>query len=453
MKIDALVIVFHFEDDQDFNAFEFAKLNPLLSMGFIFSMGAETVEAFMTNEDVKKLLNSNEKFDAVIVELCAIDALLGLGQHFDCPVIAVNTFDGVYWNDVYTGNQSPYSYVPMVFTGLPDKMTFSQRLSNTIYSSIEKLVFTFYHLRQQRKLYEKHFPLATRSFDEIHKSVSVLFMNSHVSSSSARPLLPNMIGINGIHVQPAKKLPEDIKNFLDSATDGVIVFSMGSFVKSTDYLPHQREAFVKTFGKLKQKVLWKYENETLPGNPGNIMISSWLPQRDAVAHPNVKVFITHGGNLGTTEALSEGVPLLGVPLFGDQLMNMKRAEAKGYGLTINFQNITEEGFSEALNELLTNPVYAQNAKRFSQIFKDRPMDPKQTVVYWSEHVVRHHGAEYLKATGRKLNFIEFHLIDVYATLFAGAFGVFFVFYKICKLILGLMSKKSTPKKQKKQKKK
>lgn len=60
----------------------------------------------------------------------------------------------------------------------------------------------------------------------------------------------------------------------------------------------KREAFVKAFGKLKERVLWKYENETLPNNPGNIKISSWIPQRDILAHPNVKIFITHGGILG-----------------------------------------------------------------------------------------------------------------------------------------------------------
>lgn len=397
-------------------------------------MGYETVHQVMTNQGIQALLNSNEKFDAVIVELFAIDALLGFGQHFDCPIIGVNTFDGVYWNDVYTGNESPFSYVPNVFLGLPDKMSFRQRLSNTIYSQIEKFTYNFYHLRNQQKLYEKYFPKATQTFDEVHKSLSVLFMNSHVSTSSARPFLPNMIGINGIHIQPVKPLPEDIKKFLDSATDGVILFSMGSFVQSTDWTTQQREAFVRTFAKLKLKVLWKYENETLPGNPGNIMIGSWIPQRDIVAHPNVKVFITHGGNLGTTEDLSEGVPILGIPLFGDQVMNIKRAVAKGYALALDFQNITEENFSESLNELLTNPKYDENAKRISRIFKDRPMDPKQTVVYWTEHVIRHQGAEHLKAEGRQLSYIEFHLMDVYATLIAGAFGCLYIFLKIFKLM-------------------
>jgi len=130
--------------------------------------------------------------------------------------------------------------------------------------------------------------------------------------------MPNTVEIAGIHVKPVKPLPADIQEFLDSATDGVILFSMGSFIQSKQWPVEMREALVKSFGKLKQKVLWKYENETLPGNPGNIKIGSWIPQRDILAHPNVKLFITHGGLLGTTEAIIEGVPVLGLPIFGDQ---------------------------------------------------------------------------------------------------------------------------------------
>lgn len=420
-------------------------MNPLFSLSFLFTFGEAQAEHVMTSESVQTLLKSNEKFDLVIVELFAIEALLGFGQHFNCPLIGVNTFDAIYWNDIYTGNESPFSYIPNVFLGMPDHMTFPQRLTNTIFSQIEKFVYTFYHLRNQRKLYEKHFPKASKSFEEVRTDISILFMNSHASSSSPRPLLPNMIGINGIHIAPTKPLPDDIKKFLDSATDGVILFSMGSFVQSTDWTVQQREAFLKTFSKLKQKVLWKYENETLPGNPGNIMIGSWIPQRDIVAHPNVKVFITHGGALGTTESLSEGVPLLGIPLFGDQRMNIKRAEAKGYALTVDYRNITEENFSKALNELLTNPSYITNAKRLSGIFKDRPLTPKESVVYWTEHVIRQKGAHYLKAEGLNLSYVEFHLLDVYATLIASALGLFYIFFKISMKVLGMLRKSSTKK--------
>jgi glucuronosyltransferase len=178
-------------------------------------------------------------------------------------------------------------------------------------SLFEWVYFKAIHFPIQRHLYQKYFPDAKRSMDEMYKNYSFVFMNQHVSFSSARPYLPTMIEVGGIHVKPAKKLPEEFEKYLDSATDGVILFSMGSYIDGIDWKIEDREAFIKIFGKLKQKVIWRYSNETLPGNPGNIKISSWLPQRDILAHPNVKLFITHGGLLGTTEALVEGVPVLG----------------------------------------------------------------------------------------------------------------------------------------------
>lgn len=197
-------------------------------------------------------------------------------------------------------------------------MSFKERLWNTAFTLIEKGIYHGYYMSRQRKLYSKYFPNAKRSFDEIYFNTSIIFSNTHVSSNTIRPSMPNTVEIAGIHVKPAKPLPADIQEFLDSATDGAILFSMGSFIQSKQWPVEKREAFVKTFGKLKQKVLWKYENETLPNNPGNIKIGSWIPQRDILAHPNVKLFITHGGLLGTTEAIAEGIPVLGIPIFGDQ---------------------------------------------------------------------------------------------------------------------------------------
>jgi glucuronosyltransferase len=193
------------------------------------------------------------------------------------------------------------------------------------------------------------------------------------------------------------------------------------------------------------KVLWKYENETLPNNPGNIKISPWIPQRDILAHPNVKVFITHGGLLGTTEAVVEGVPVLGLPIFGDQKMNMAKAVTRGYGLQIYFDDISEEKIDEALKELLENPIYSQRAKEISQRFNDRPMTPQQSVVYWTEYAVRHHGAAHLKAAAADLSFIELHLIDVYAALAAILLIILYIDYKILKFILSKCFKKSAKK--------
>lgn len=39
---------------------------------------------------------------------------------------------------------------------------------------------------------------------------------------------------------------------------------------------------MKVFAKLPQRILWKYENDTLPDKPNNVMINKWMPQYDVL---------------------------------------------------------------------------------------------------------------------------------------------------------------------------
>ena len=202
---------------------------------------------------------------------------------------------------------------------------------------------------------------------------------------------------------------------------------MGSIIQAVNWPVEKREALIQAFGKIKQKVLWKYENETLPNKPENVMISKWIPQRDVLAHPNVKLFITHGGLLGTTEAIFEGVPVLGIPIYADQQMNMIKAENMGIGIAIDYNNIDEALISKNINKILTNFNYHKNAKSLSKVYKDRPVTPQKSVVFWVEYVIRHNGATHLRSVAHNLNFIELHSIDSYALI------VFILFACYCLL--------------------
>ena len=56
----------------------------------------------------------------------------------------------------------------------------------------------------------------------------------------------------------------------------------------------KRKMMLNVFSRLKQKVIWKWETE-MADAPDNVLISSWLPQTSLLAHPNLKLFITHAG--------------------------------------------------------------------------------------------------------------------------------------------------------------
>lgn len=73
-----------------------------------------------------------------------------------------------------------------------------------------------------------------------------------------------------------------------------------------------------------------------------------------LVHPNVKLFISHGGISGVYETVDAGVPVLGFPLYYDQPRNLQNLVDAGMAITMELMTVTEKQFSHATNELLHN---------------------------------------------------------------------------------------------------
>ena len=69
-----------------------------------------------------------------------------------------------------------------------------------------------------------------------------------------------------------------------------------------------------------------------------------------------RAFITHGGLGSTTEATYHGVPLVGIPIFGDQDINMYRAEGNGFAVRLNYDDLTEESILNAIHKVISDPT-------------------------------------------------------------------------------------------------
>jgi glucuronosyltransferase len=70
---------------------------------------------------------------------------------------------------------------------------------------------------------------------------------------------------------------------MDEAPNGVIFFSMGTHLKSTQMPKSTLDAFLETFSKLKQRIIWKSEFHTLPGLSKNVKVAKYLPQFDILS--------------------------------------------------------------------------------------------------------------------------------------------------------------------------
>lgn len=115
-----------------------------------------------------------------------------------------------------------------------------------------------------------------------------------------------------------------------------------------------------------------------------------------------------------------------------------KAEKSGVALRIQFSDITVEAFTTKLNELLNNPKYFNKAKEISRVFRDNPIHPMDTSMFYIEYVMRHKGAKYFKSAAIELNWYQNMMLDVYVAfvsiLIATVLIVAFIFKRIFKLI-------------------
>lgn len=142
----------------------------------------------------------------------------------------------------------------------------------------------------------------------MYRKISLILVNIHKSTSRPRPQMPGIIQVGGAHIKPPKALPQNLQDFMDQAEHGVIFFSLGAYLQSSQMPKEKIEIFLNAFSKLKQRIIWKFEDESIK-TPPNVLVKKWLPQSDILAHKNVVLFITHGGNLNPQDLSSTKVTL------------------------------------------------------------------------------------------------------------------------------------------------
>ncbi|XP_016966273.1 UDP-glucosyltransferase 2-like [Drosophila biarmipes] len=356
------------------------------------------------------------KFDLMILGYFINDFQLGVAHKLGVPVIVDWMAAPIPIIDKFVGNPAEVSYVPLQGPVGTNSSSFLKRAENLVKFLLMEYIMVVFDYKLTG-IYNEVFPEKDQpTLKELRKNISIAFVGAHlIAEGPIRPLVPATIEIGGIQVKDKPDpLPKDIEQFLNKSSQGAVFLSLGSNIKSSTVKPEIVQTIFKVLSGLKENVIWKWEDlENTPGNASNILYKNWLPQDDILAHPNTKLFITHAGKGGITEAQYHGVPMVALPIFGDQPGNAAVMEASGYGLALDLLTITEDSLRKALKEVLENKKYSQAIGKFSALYRDRPLTAKQSVVFWTEYILRHHGAPHLQSPSVHMNFIQLHNLDIY----------------------------------------
>ena len=402
------------------------------TLDLVYDIGLGTSEYAFNKPNIREfIMNDDQHFDLIFAEQFYQEAFLMLAHKYKAPIVTLGTFGFASYMYPIMGAMSPWSHVPHEFMSFTDHMTFYERVYNVLGHVFEHFYRKYHYLPLQDEMAKKYFlhlPGPLPSVSELEKQISVIILNSHVPLSTPRPTVQGMVQVGGLHIKEPKPLPDELQSFLDGAKDGVIYFSLGTNLKSADLPQEKLKIFFNVFSEMKQRIVWKFENENIEGLPENVIIKKWMPQNDILAHKNVKVFITHGGLLGTQEGVFHNVPMLGVPIYCDQHLNMNKAKLGGYALSLEFGNITEVSLKWALNELLYNPTFSIKLDQVSKIFRDRPIPPLDEALYWIEYVIRFKGARQIRSAALDLPWYTLISLDV--ALFFALIAFIFIYLPV-----------------------
>ncbi|XP_015124627.1 UDP-glucuronosyltransferase 2B30 [Diachasma alloeum] len=398
--------------------------------------GLEHCQKNLANRDVQKLIKSNAKFDLIITEVFNSDCFLGFVHRFKAPFIGLSSHVLFPWANARLSNEHNPSYVPTVLLGFGPKMNFMERVGNYVIRKIFNLGYEVFYNRPMQKIVEKSFGPNVPPLGDLAKNMSVILVNMHYSLQGSKPNLPSVVEVGGLHIsEKQQSLPGDIQRFLDDAKEGVVFFSWGSMIKASSMGEETLREIVKALRSIPWKVIWKWEDEDLPGKPENVMIKKWVPQAAILGHPNVKCYLAHGGLLGVSESVSAGVPMVIVPMYGDQFNNAAAARSRGVALVLEWNNLDAESLKAAIDKIFNDQRYKKNAKALQKAWHERPMSALETSIWWSEYVARGHGNYYLKTAAADLTWYQLELLDVIVFLLLIILIVILVFYKIVNVII------------------
>ncbi|NWX65842.1 UD11 glucuronosyltransferase, partial [Promerops cafer] len=323
---------------------------------------------------------------------------------------------------------NPPSYVPRTFSSTSDHMTFPERVKNFLIGLSEPLLCHLFYLNYESLASE--FLQRDVTMQELFSQASVWLMRYDFVFEYPRPIMPNMVYIGGINCQQKKPLSKEFEAMVNASGEhGIVVFSLGSMVSE---IPMKKAMEIaEALGTVPQTVFWRYTGKAPPNLPKNVRLVKWLPQNDLLAHPKTRAFITHGGSHGVYEGICNAVPMVLMPLFGDQMDNAKRVESRGAGLTLNILEMTSNDISNALKAVINDKKYKENIQRLSDLHLDRPIHPLDLAVHWVEFVMRHKGAPHLRPAAHDLSWVQYHSLDVIAFLAAVTLLALFVSFKCC----------------------
>ncbi|XP_049819206.1 UDP-glucuronosyltransferase 1A5-like [Aethina tumida] len=173
----------------------------------------------------------------------------------------------------------------------------------------------------------------------------------------------------------------------------------------------------------------------MENKPDNILLQKWLPQQDLLGHPHIRVFVTQGGLQSIEESITNGVPMVVLPIIADQPFNAKRMKNLGIAKVLEIETMTRDQLQEAIIEVAQTKKYKDNVLKYQKLILDQPNTGIEKAIWWIEYVLRHNGAAHLRYSAVDTPFYKYYLLDVISFFIVIVVSFLFILVKLYKIVI------------------
>lgn len=206
---------------------------------------------------------------------------------------------------------------------------------------------------------------------DFHRRLSnkLVLVNSAFGLEYSRPLPPLIQLVGPMVAKEEESLPDELSAWLEAGPP-VIYVNMGTAaVPSPDFLRKLQSGLHST----EFRVLWVVrpsQQAALSDMPANIRIEPWVSSQLAVLrHSNVRAFVSHCGINSVHESMHAGTPIVGIPLFGDQMDMALRVRDASVGLLLQKHLFTAEDLRSTVLRVSRDSSFLRNIPAIQSSFE------------------------------------------------------------------------------------
>ena len=371
---------------------------------------------YFQGEDFSKLLDNGE-IDLIVLEnSIALLAMVSL-VHRDIPTMGIVCYPAARDVNDRFGQLAMLNNIPSWTNDVRNSPpTFLERFRTMV--KMIRFFTTFNSMIQS--LVDKTVEPRANIEDYFTAIYDVVFINDHPAFSFPFLSPPNSfyLGLFNLEDRPINPLPEEYLEFLTNCPHKhTLLFSFGSHLQNISTFP-MTPTIMDTLRQVNACIIMNSWFDLslhydLPAD--KFLQRAWLPQKDLLGSGQLDFFISHCGNNGRMEAIYYNVPLLCIPLLGDQYYNGRLVERNGFGLLLTRETLSEQTLTETLSKMLArHGTFKANMKRAVDIASNDPGSGTGVLKFYTDLLINRNVEHLVNRVILNQSFIGIYNLDIAA---------------------------------------